>query len=73
MPQAANILPLADYADVIDRMNISVQTSSFIPSIFYLIMIPMGIVYAVFRHKVKKQYKAEKEARKAEKKAAKAA
>ena len=28
LPQAANILPLADYADVIDRMNISVQTSS---------------------------------------------
>lgn len=73
LPQAANILPLAEYADVIDRMSISVQTSSFIPSIFYLIMIPMGIVYAVFRHKVKKQYKADKAARKAEKKAAKAA
>ena len=74
LPNIINLLPLGgEFVDVLNSLSIVIKTSSFIPSIFYLIMIPMGIVYAVFRHKVKKQYKADKAARKAEKKAEKAA
>ena len=67
LPQIAGIIPLGDLADVLSSLTLSVQTSSFIPSILYLVMIPVGIVYAVFAHKVKKQYKEDKKAKKAAK------
>lgn len=74
LPNIINLLPAgSEFVDVLNSLSLVIKTSSFVPSIFYLIMIPMGIVYAVFRHKVKKQYKADKAARKAEKKGAKAA
>lgn len=65
LPKIASVLPLGDLNQVLSSLTLSVKTSSFIPSILYLAMIPFGIVYAIFAHKVKKQYKAEKRAKKA--------
>lgn len=73
LPQIANIIPLGDLKEVLNSLSITVKTSSFIPSIIYLAMIPLTIAYMILAHKVKKQYKEEKKERKAAKKAAKAA
>lgn len=70
LPKIADVLPLGDLNSVLSSLTLSVKTSSFIPSILYLVMIPFGIVYAIFAHKVKKQYKEEKRAKKAAKHAA---
>lgn len=63
LPKIAGVLPLGDFQDVLSTLKLSVVTSSFIPSILYLVMIPLVIVYTVFAHKAKKQYKREKKAK----------
>lgn len=63
LPQIFGVLPLGDFQDVLNTLKLSVVTSSFIPSILYLVMIPLVIVYTVFAHKAKKQYKREKKAK----------
>lgn len=65
LPKIASVLPLGSLNEVLNSLTLSVKTSSFIPSILYLAMIPFTIVYVIFAHKVKKNYKAEKRARKA--------
>ena len=63
-------LPEDSPAALLNNASLSVQTSSFIPSILYLVMIPLTIVYIILAHRVKKQHKIEKKERKAAKKAA---
>ena len=66
LPQIANVLPLEDFKDVLSSLTLDVKTSSFLPSILYLAMIPLTIVYMILAHRVKKNYKLEKkEAKKA--------
>lgn len=63
-------LPDDSPAALLKSATLSIQTSSFIPSILYLAMIPLTIAYMILAHKVKKQYKIEKKERKAAKRAA---
>lgn len=66
LPQIANVLPMEDFKDVLSSLTLDVKTSSFLPSILYLTMIPLTIVYMILAHKTKKNYKLEKkEAKKA--------
>lgn len=66
LPQIANVLPMEDFKDVLSSLTLDVKTSSFLPSILYLAMIPLTIVYMILAHRVKKNYKLEKkEAKKA--------
>ena len=67
MSQILGIIPLPENPaiEIIKQSTLIVETSSFIPSILYLVMIPLSIVYIILAHKVKKQYKAEKRAKKA--------
>lgn len=75
MSQFLEILPIPDNptTEIIKASTLTVETSAFIPSILYLVMIPLTIAYMIIAHKVKKQYKADKKEKKAAKKAAKAA
>lgn len=57
LPQIANVIPLGDLQEVLSSLSLSIKTSSYIPSIIYLVLIPITIVYTVFAHKVKKDYK----------------
>lgn len=52
------------YVDMLKYSTLSVKTGTFLPSIIYLAMIPFTIVYIILCHKVKKQYKADKRAKK---------
>lgn len=70
LPQIANIIPLGDLKEVLNSLSLTVKTSSFIPSVLYLAMIPFTLIYMILAHKVKKQYKEEKREKKAAKKAA---
>lgn len=55
---------------LLSDFSLGIKTTAFIPSIVYLAMIPFTIVYMIFCHKTKKEYKQEKKDKKAEKKAA---
>lgn len=68
--QILDIIPLPDNPaiEIVRASSLSIQTSTFIPSILYLVMIPMTIVYMVLAHKVKKDYKSEKKGKKKSKK-----
>ena len=47
-------------AEFAKNLSISIITSFFVPSIFVLLMFPLSITYGVFKHKYKKQLKAER-------------
>ena len=61
----ANMMPSGS-ENALAGISASVVTSCFIPSILVLIMIPLTIVYLVFKHKVKVEYKKELAAQKAQ-------
>lgn len=61
LPKVAGVLPLEDFKEVLGSLSFStLVTSSFIPSILYLALIPFTIVYMIVAHRTKKNYKNEK-------------
>lgn len=61
LPNVAGVLPLEDFKEVLGSLSFStLVTSSFIPSILYLALIPFTIVYMIVAHRTKKNYKKEK-------------
>lgn len=65
MSQVVNLLPLPESpaVDVLKGSSLAVKTSSFIPSILYLVMIPLSIIYIICAFKAKKDYKKSKESK----------
>lgn len=61
-PLIEGLLP-ANLATVLSGLSVDIMFSAFIPSIIYLAFIPMTIIYAIFAHKVKVQYKEDKQAK----------
>ena len=55
---------------IVSSSSFTITTSSFIPSIVYLMFIPLTIIYVILAHKIKKDYKEYKREKKAAKKAA---
>lgn len=47
-------------ATIFDNMDFTITSSAFIPSIFFLCMIPLAIIYHIFKKKLKKQIKIDK-------------
>lgn len=64
--QMLEIIPLPENPaiEIIKNSTLGIQTCTFIPSIIYLAMIPLTIVYMILAHKVKRDYKEEKRAKK---------
>lgn len=60
LPQISGIIPLESLRSVLSTLTMSVTTSSFIPSILYLALIPLTIVYVILAHRVKANYRKEK-------------
>lgn len=60
--QMLEIIPLPEHPaiEIIKNSTLGIQTCTFIPSIIYLAMIPLTIVYMILAHKVKKDYKQKK-------------
>ena len=69
MQYAGAAIP-AEYASMLGGLNVAFQTAAFIPSIIYLAMIPVTIVYMIFAHGVKKEFKQFKKDKKLAKKSA---
>jgi len=59
MTQLLGLLPDIDNPaiDILKNSTLSVKTGTFIPSILYIVMIPLSIVYVILCHKIKKEYK----------------
>lgn len=61
---------VSKYIAILEQSTIGIQTCMFIPSIMYLVMIPLTIVYIILAHKVKKEYKKTKREKRSAKKSA---
>ena len=64
MKFAGSAIP-AEYEPLLGGLNVAFQTAAFVPSIIYLAMIPVTIVYMIFAHGVKKEFKQFKRDKKA--------
>ncbi len=58
----------AEAQGLLAGLNVVFKTAAFVPSIIYLSMIPVSIVYLIIAHKVKKDFKQDKKDKKQSKK-----